>query len=253
MLNVRVIPVLSLFDGGLVKTTQFKKPHYVGDPINAVRLFNEKEADELAFIDIRASREGREPNYDLIEHIASECFMPFAYGGGIHSLDQAKKIFALGAEKIILNSCLYSNPQVIEKISEIYGEQAVVAAIDVKKNWLGHYQVKARSATQTIKMDIAQAVQHAVNLGAGEIMLNAVHRDGTRQGYDPALYERVAGLVDVPVVALGGAHELDDMRDILKIEGVSDVAAGSFFVFQPEHKAVLITYPKRKEIVSLRP
>lgn len=252
MPDVRVIPVLSLYDGGLVKTTRFKKPHYVGDPINAVRLFNEKEADELAFIDIRASSQGREPDYEMIRHIAGECFMPFAYGGGVQTLAQAKKIFALGAEKIIFNSAIINNPETIEKVSEIYGDQAVVAAIDVRRNWRGRPQVMVKSGTQRVGLSVEEAMRHAVSLGAGEVILNAIHRDGTRQGYGLDLYEQAARCVDVPVVALGGANTLDDMRAVLSIPGVSDVAAGSFFVFQPEHKAVLITYPRRGDILSLR-
>lgn len=252
MLGVRVIPVLSLMDQGLVKTTRFKKPHYIGDPVNAVRLFNEKQVDELVFLDIRATREGRGPDFTMIKNIASECFMPFAYGGGITTIDHVKQVFALGAEKVIFNSAIITHPETIESTSRFYGEQATVISIDAIKNWQGRYEVRTASASKKTKMSVQDAMLKAVNLGAGEIILNAVHCDGKRNGYDLALYEEIAGIVDIPVVALGGADDMDDMKRVLETGGVSDVAAGSFFTLQKEHKAVLITYPKRGDIIALQ-
>lgn len=250
MLRTRVIPCLLLQDGGLVKTIKFKHPKYVGDPINAVRIFNEKEVDELVFLDISATPAGKEPNFDLLADIASEAFMPFSYGGGITRLDQIRRLYALGVEKVILNTAAADNPELLSEAASIAGSSSVVASIDVHRNWLGRCTVFTRGGRQDIKRDPVEYAQQMEQLGAGEILLNSIDRDGTMSGYDLELIQKVAEAVRVPVVAAGGAGELSHFRQAVG-RGASAVSAGSLFVFHGKHRAVLITYPAYAQLEDL--
>jgi cyclase len=243
-LQPRIIPVLLLHKGGLYKTKQFKNPSYIGDPINAVRIYNEKEVDELLILDIDRSKENKEPNYILIEEIVSEAFMPVGYGGGVSSLAIAQKVFQLGVEKVIINSALQSNQQLMADIASIFGEQAVVAIIDYKKCFLGG--IKAYFANGTKKSDYTpqELAKISEKSGAGEIILNAIDREGTYQGFDIILLKQIIDSVQIPVVVSGGASDNADF-DAAKQAGASGMAAGSMFVYQRPHNAVLISYPSK--------
>jgi len=241
-LQPRIIPVLLLHKGGLYKTKQFKNPSYIGDPINAVRIFNEKEVDELLILDIDCSAENKEPNYALIEEIASEAFMPIGYGGGIANLKIAKKVFQLGVEKVIINSALKQNLNLLIEISEIYGSQAVVGCIDYKKSLISGtkaYFTNASQKSNATPLEWAKTIEKA---GAGEIILNAVDREGCYDGYDLELLKQVVSSVNIPVVISGGANSNVDF-DAASKAGASGMAAGSMFIYQRPHNAVLISYP----------
>jgi len=241
-LQPRIIPVLLLHKGGLYKTKQFKKPSYVGDPINAVRIFNEKEVDELLILDINCSKENKEPNYTLIEDIVSEAFMPVGYGGGISSLEIAKKVFQLGVEKVVINSALERNKELLSQIASIYGAQAVVASIDYKKSFLGGTKAYFISGSKKSVHSPIELAQMAAKSGAGELILNSIDRENTYQGYDFELLKQVISSVQIPVVVSGGANTNADF-DAAKQAGASGMAAGSMFVYQRPHNAVLISYP----------
>ena len=241
-LEARIIPVLLLHKGGLYKTKQFKNPKYVGDPINAVRILNEKEVDELLILDIDCSAENKEPNYALIEEIVSEAFMPVGYGGGIANLEIAKKVFQLGVEKVIINSALTKNLNLISEISAIYGAQAVVGCIDYKKSFLSVTKAYFTNASQKSNAKPLEWAKTIENAGAGEIILNAVDREGGYDGYDLELLKQVVGSVNIPVVVSGGAGSNADF-DAAKKAGASGMAAGSLFIYQRPHNAVLISYP----------
>ncbi|PKP60581.1 MAG: imidazole glycerol phosphate synthase subunit HisF [Candidatus Altiarchaeales archaeon HGW-Altiarchaeales-1] len=251
MLNTRVIPVLLLRNRGLVKTVEFKEGKYIGDPINAVKIFNEKEVDELIFLDITASKEQREPNFDLIYDIATECFMPFGYGGGIKTIQHIKKLFSSGAEKAVINSCAIENPSFIKEASDFFGSQSIVVSIDVKKSLTGKYKVYDSSKDKLTDLDPVDFCIKMESLGCGEIFLNSVERDGIMKGYDIELIEKVANAVNIPVIACGGAGKLEDFRDAVKQGNASAVAAGSLFVFYGKHKAVLINYPSQEELEKI--
>jgi len=238
----RVIPCLLLQDGGLVKTRKFGHPRYVGDPINAIRIFNEKYVDELIFLDITASRTGAEPDYDLVACIAGECFMPLCYGGGIRTLEQARRIVGLGVEKIAVNSMAIDRPQLLTELSQELGASSVVAAIDVKRDLFGRERVYHPGKRRLTRLDPVLHAKAVVAAGAGEILVNDVDRDGQYCGFDTALIARISSAVDVPVIACGGAGRLDDMRAAVRA-GASAAAAGSIFVFYGPHRAVLINYP----------
>jgi cyclase len=246
-----VIPSLLLKDQGLVKTVNFKNPKYVGDPINAVRIFNEKEVHELVFLDITASIEKRSPRFDIISNIASECFMPLGYGGGIKTLEQAKKLFGLGVEKIIINSYAIENPLFIRNLADMVGSQSVVVSIDVKKNFFGKYETYVLSGTTKTPWDPISWAQEAERLGAGEIILNSVDRDGTMKGYDISLIKNVSGSVNIPVVACGGAGTVNDFSTAVYEGGASAIAAGSMFVYYGKYRAVLINFPDDEELKSV--
>ena len=250
MLRVRVIPTLLLRNAGLVKGSQFKDHRYVGDPINAVKIFNEKEVDEMVFLDIGATASGKGPNFDLLRDIASEAFMPFGYGGGVSSCDQIEKLFNLGVEKVIINSAAYNNPQFIEDACRLAGSQSVVVSIDVKKSLFGKYELYINSGKQQVKGDLIDYVRKIEQLGAGEIILCSIDREGTGKGYDLKLLKDVCNAVDIPVVASGGASNLEHFRAAVTESGASAVAAGDMFVFHGKLKAVLITYPKYTELTS---
>jgi len=249
VLRVRVIPCLLLRNGGLVKTIKFGAATYVGDPINAVRIFNEKEVDELVFLDIGASPE-RGPNFSLLADIASEAFMPFAYGGGIASIDHVKRLFGLGVEKVVMNTAAWSNASLISQAAALAGSSSVVVSIDVRVNWRGKYTVHVQGGKTDTMRDPVEYALNMQQIGAGEILLNAIHKDGTMEGYDLELVRRVAAAVTIPVVSVGGAGRLAHFRDAVA-NGASAVAAGSFFVFHGKHKAVLITYPSYAELEQI--
>jgi cyclase len=246
MLQTRVIPCLLLKDDGLVKTVNFKNPTYIGDPINTVRIFNEKEVDELIFLDIQASVIGKEPNFKLLSEIANECFMPLAYGGGLTNLIQVKKIFNIGLEKVAVNSFSHNNPSFITEIASLFGSQAVIASIDVKKNFFGKYEVVSKSATQKHKMSVMDWAKEIENRGAGEILLTSVDREGTWTGFDLELIKLITSAVSIPVIANGGAGNINHIVAGKKIGNASALALGSMVVYQKKGMGVLINYPDRK-------
>ena len=250
MLKTRVIPSLLIKNEGLVKTVKFSNPKYVGDPINAIKIFNDKEVDELIILDISSSKENREPNFKLINQISSECFMPLSYGGGIKNFDQAKKLFEIGIEKISLQTAAFNNFNIIEDIASKFGNQSVVISIDIKKNWLGKYELYCASNGKRIKKDWKQYLQDVVSAGAGEILLNSVDNDGTMNGMDLDLINIATSLVSVPIIVAGGVGSLKDIK-LAELNGASAVAVGSYFVFHGPHKAVLITYPEYKDLEQL--
>jgi cyclase len=250
MLKHRVIPCLLLRNGGLVKTLKFESPKYVGDPINAIRIFNEKEVDELIVVDIVASREQREPDYELIREFAGECFMPLCYGGGITSLAQAQRLFSIGIEKVSLQTSALRSLDVIGQIASRCGNQSVVASIDVKKNIFGQHRLYSSATGKTLDRDWLTFLEEAVAAGAGEVLLNAVDRDGTMSGMDLPLISAAAAACTVPLIAVGGVGSLAHIHAAVQA-GASAVSAGAFFVFHGPHRAVLITYPKYGDLVEL--
>jgi cyclase len=250
VLKHRVIPALLLKDGGLVKTRQFKEPKYVGDPINAIRIFNDKEVDELMVLDIVASKRGQEPDYATLELIAGECFMPMCYGGGVESINQAARIFNLGVEKICIQSAALNDMAIISRIADRFGSQSVVISIDVKRSWMNRSMLYESRTNQTIGGEWLDLAQRAVLAGAGEVLLNAVERDGEMQGMDLELIRKASSRLSVPLVALGGVGCLQDIKDAIDA-GASAVAAGAFFVFHGPHRAVIITYPRYHELEML--
>ncbi len=250
MLIPRVIPSLLLSGNRLVKTTRFEHPVYVGDPVNAIRIFNDKEVDELVLLDIDATKEGRGPNLRMLADIAGECFMPLAYGGGLTTIEQMHQLLSLGMEKVILNTVAVTNPAVVRAAADRFGSSSVVVSMDVRRKRWGGYRVMSHAGGRDTK---TEPVQHALRMqetGAGELLLNSIDRDGTLSGYDLELISQVASAVDIPVVAGGGASGLRDFR--LAVDaGASAVAAGALFVFQGPHRAVLITFPSRAELEDL--
>jgi imidazole glycerol-phosphate synthase subunit HisF len=245
----RIIPCLLLRGGGFYKTTQFKKPVYLGDPLNILRIFNEKEVDEIAILDIAATVEQRAPNYELLQDLASECFMPLAYGGGVRTSDQIKRLVQIGFEKVILNSAAVERPDLITAAAKAIGSQSVLVCIDARKTLLGRYEVMTHGATRKTGLKPEEWARQAAERGAGEVLVNAVDRDGTMTGYDLELVSRVADAVGVPVVASGGARSVNDFAAAVA-HGASACAAGAMFVFQGRHRAVLINVPSRREIVG---
>lgn len=244
----RIIPCLLLKNQGLVKTVRFKNATYVGDFINAVKIFNEKQVDELVFLDITATVERRKPSFAQVAKITAECFMPLAYGGGIRELDDIKQLLNLGVEKVCINSCAVENPALITAAANRYGSQSIVVSIDVRKTRFAGYRVFTHSGTKDTHLDPVQFAMQMERAGAGELFLTAIDCDGTMQGYDLGLVESVAQAVTIPVIACGGAGTLDDMAQAILKGGASAAAAGSLFVFQGKHRAVLITYPSPDEL-----
>jgi cyclase len=236
--------------GGLVKTRRFKDAKYVGDPVNAIRIFNEKEVDELMVLDIVASKEGMEPDYRMIGQFAGECFMPLCYGGGIRTLDQAKRVFDLGVEKVCLQSAVLDSPSIVSEISGVFGSQSVVVSVDVKRDWFKRPRLYQSRSGRTVDRNWLEFLRAAVDAGAGEVVLNAVDRDGEMGGYDLELIRQAAEAVSVPLIALGGAATLEHFRRAVTA-GASAVAAGAMFVFQGPHRAVLISYPQYSELEKL--
>jgi len=250
MRRIRVIPVLLIQNGGLVKSIKFKKHQYIGDPINAVKIFNEKEVDEIAIIDISATKEKRKPNIEQIKDIAGEAFMPLSYGGGIKTIKEVKEILYQGAEKVILNSSALDNLELITQIANQFGSQSAVISIDVKKDWFGKYGVYRNNGTKKTNLDVVAFAKKVEQAGAGEILLNSIDNDGTYNGYDISLIKQVAEAVQIPVVAVGGASQVADFNKAISKGGASAIAAGSMFVFQRPHQAVLITYPPQEELIK---
>jgi imidazole glycerol-phosphate synthase subunit HisF len=247
MKRIRVIPVLLIQDGGLVKSIRFKDHKYVGDPINAVKIFNEKEVDEIVILDISATTEKKAPNILAIKEIASEAFMPLGYGGGITKLDEIKELITAGVEKVVLNTSAFENPKLVSEGAAYVGSQSIVVSIDVKKNLWGKYKVFVKNGSKNTDMDPVEYAKKMQMAGAGELFLNSIERDGTFGGYDTELIKSVAKAVDIPVVAIGGAAEIEDFAKAVQ-SGASAVSAGSMFVFQRPHRAVLISYPAQKEL-----
>ncbi|WP_439565174.1 AglZ/HisF2 family acetamidino modification protein [Microcella sp.] len=246
----RVIPVLLVSDGYLVKPVGFSGEKYIGDPINAVRIFNEKQVDELVICDIDATVKGTGVNYTLIEEIASEAFMPVGYGGGVTSAADARRIVSIGIEKVVLNSIVDTRPEVVTEIAQALGSSSTVVSVDAKRRLLGGHDTYVRRGRAKTKLSPVQAAQRAEALGAGEIIVSSIDRESSFSGYDLALVRSVADAVSVPVIALGGAATTSDFRSALD-EGASAVAAGSMFVLNGKHRAVLITYPSPADIAAL--
>ncbi len=246
----RMIPTLLISNGKLVKTINFGNKIYVGDPINAIKIFNDKEVDELILIDIDASKNHSPINFQLIEDCASECFMPLCYGGGIKNIDDATRLFSLGVEKICIQSSFFSNPSFLTELSSKYGSQAIVISLDFKKNIFGNYNIINSSSNSIIKKDIKLLLAELTELGAGEILLNVINKDGKMSGLDLELIKKVSTNTSLPLIALGGVGSISDIQNGF-LNGASAVSAGSFFVFKGPHKAVLITYPNQNEITKI--
>ena len=248
MLRSRIIPCLLVHNKGLVKTVKFKEPKYVGDPINAVKIFNEKEVDELIVLDIDATRENRGPNLEMIKNLADECRMPFCYGGGITTVKQARKIINLGAEKVALSYSALHNINLCQEIGAIIGNQSVVVVLDVKKKKLfGGYDIYTHNGTKKSKWKPDDLVAKLEEIGIGEIVINSIDNDGTMQGYDTALVENIRKNCSMPITVLGGAGTLDDIKNLISKFKIIGAAAGSLFVFKGKYRAVLINYPNRQE------
>lgn len=252
MPRARIIPCLLVRDGGLVKTRRFGDDKYVGDPINAVRIFNEKEVDELLVVDIDATVQNREPDYAMIERLAAECRMPLCYGGGITSADQARTIMGLGVEKVSISAAAIARPQLISEIAEQVGNQSVVVVLDVKKKLLGGYRAATHNGRLDAKVPLVEFAREAEALGAGEILLNAIDHDGMMDGYDLNLAVQVREATRLPLTILGGAGSLEHMKQAVQKLGTIGLAAGSFFVFKGQYRAVLISYPNHSERTALQ-
>lgn len=251
MLKPRIIPCLLVHKKGLVKTISFKDPKYVGDPINAVRIFNEKESDELMVLDIDATVDGREPDYELIEKLASECRMPLCYGGGIKTEDQAQRIFSLGVEKVALSSAAIKDPDLVTRIANRVGTQSAVVVLDVKKKRFGGFEVVTHNGKKSTGKDPIKMAALFQEKGAGEIVINSVNEDGQMKGYDLNLAERIRKEIKLPMTILGGAGSLEDIGQLIARFGIVGAAAGSLFVFRGAYKAVLISYPDGREKLEL--
>jgi imidazole glycerol-phosphate synthase subunit HisF len=252
MLYPRIIPCLLVHNKGLVKSVKFTNHKYVGDPINAVKIFNEKEVDELMVVDIDASTENREPDYKMIENLAAECRMPLCYGGGIKTVEQADRIFSLGVEKIAISSIAVENPTLISRIAERVGNQSVIVVLDVKKkSFSSKYEIWTHNATKNTGKDPLEFAKLCESLGAGEIIINSIDHDGVMKGYDLTIIDKIRESISLPMTVLGGAGSLDDIGGLIKKHGIIGVAAGSLFVFKGKYKAVLINYPNRIEKETL--
>ena len=243
----RIIPSLLLQEGGLVKTQKFDKPRYLGDPVNAVKIFNNKGVDELCILDIGVPRIGGEPDYDLLQDIATEAFMPLSYGGGVHSLEQIRRLFAIGYEKVILNTAMVEQPNLIREAAAYAGSQSIVASIDVKTDVLGRSFCHIRGGREKTGFSPVQLAQTAQELGAGEILLGSINRDGQMKGYDLPLVRSVADAVSIPVIASGGCGSMEDLKAVLEEGHAHAAAAGSFFVYYGKNRAILITAPAEEE------
>jgi cyclase len=246
MLRPRIIPCLLVKNGGLVKTVNFGHPKYVGDPINAVKIFNEKEVDELIVVDIDASVQNREPDYVMIKNLATECRMPLCYGGGVKSVDQVERIISLGVEKVAMSSAAVSNPVLISMAAELVGSQSIVVVMDVKKRGRG-YEIWTHNASKPTGLAPVDFAKQVEALGAGEVVMNSVDHDGGMKGYDLELVSEVREAIRLPMTVLGGAGSLKDIAKLIHTFGIIGAAAGSLFVFKGVYRAVLINYPSRAE------
>lgn len=248
MLRIRVIPLLLLRGKGLVKGIGFKDHRYIGDPINAIRIFNEKEVDELMLVDIDATRLGRSIDPEVVRSVSTACFMPLAVGGGINDESQAKALFAAGAEKVMINTAAVRDPQLIRRLAERYGSQSIVVGIDVKSGLLGGRRVYVRGGEESTRLSPAAWAKQAESLGAGEILLTSIDRDGTMKGYDLELVRQVTEAVSVPVIAAGGAGSVEHFAQAVSEGHASAIAAGAMFVFHGRRRAVLISFPDRPDL-----
>ncbi len=248
MLRTRIIPCLQLIDQSLVKTVQFKKHNYIGDPINTVRIFNELEVDELCFLDIRATVEKREPNLKILTGIANECFMPLSYGGGLRDFETVKKIFSIGFEKVVINSFAVEKPEFIKKVAEHFGNQAVIGSIDVKKNILGRYNVYSKDGTEKTKLEPIEWAKKLEELGAGELLITSMDNDGTWEGFDIEINKKIANAVSMPIIANGGAGSIEHIGEVLLKGTVNAVALGSMVVYQKKGMGVLINFPDKEQL-----
>ena len=245
---IRVIPTLLLRGGGLVKTVKFKNAKYLGDPRNTVKIFNDREVDELMLLDVTATSEQRRPRFDLIREIVSEAFMPVAYGGGIHDIETVRTLIELGIEKVALCTAAVERPGLIAEIADVFGTQSMLVCIDAKRKLLGGYDVYTHAGLRSARRSPGEHAAECERLGAGEILINSMDRDGTMLGYDLELVQQVTQSVTVPVIASGGAGSLADFGAVVKESGASAVSAGSMFVFHGRHRAVLISYPTPDEL-----
>ncbi len=245
MLRPRIIPSLLIHQGGLVKTESFKNPKYVGDPINAVKIFNEKEVDELAVFDIDATVFNKEPDYALIEKLANQSRMPICYGGGVKTVEQAQKIFGLGIEKIALSSSVIDDSFLISEISKRVGSQSVIIVLDIKKKLFGGYEIYTHNGKRSTGIDPISFASRVQELGAGEIIINSIDNDGIMKGFDLNLISKIREVVTIPLTVLGGAGDINDIKKVIQKFGIIGVAAGSLFVFKGKYKAVLINYPDK--------
>jgi cyclase len=249
MLRARVMPCLLVENGRLVKTVAFKNPSYVGDPVNAIKIFNEKEVDELILLDIAATVEGTRPSLNLLSDVCSECFMPLSYGGGITDLGMMAEIYALGIEKIVINTHAIENPRFVASASERFGSQSVVVSIDAKrKAWGRGYVVYTHGGRRPTKLDPTNAARKMEEMGAGEVLLNSIDHDGTMEGYDLSLIRQVAESLSIPLVACGGAGQVNDIEDAIHKGGASAAAVGSLAVYQGKNRGVLINFPTPEEL-----
>lgn len=252
MLRSRIIPCLLVHKKGLVKTVQFKDPKYVGDPINAVKIFNEKEVDELMVIDIDATSDSRGPDFTLIKNLATECRMPLCYGGGVTTVEEAKKIISLGAEKVALSNAALSNPSLLKEIAKAVGVQSVVVVVDVKKKkFFGGYEIYTHNGKKKSKKKFDQFLKELEEIGIGELVINSIDNDGKMTGYDLELAQIARDIVSTPITVLGGAGNLKDIKSLISKFKLIGAAAGSLFVFKGKYKAVLINYPNFEEKKSL--
>jgi cyclase len=250
MIIPRIIPVILLKEYGLVKTVNFNNPTYIGDPINAVKILNDKEVDELILLDIDASPNQIEPNYTRVREIVSESFMPIGYGGGLRNIEQVKKIFDVGVEKVIINSSLFDF-NLIESIAKVYGNQSIAISLDIRKSLFGEYHIYTNSGSIKHKVNLIELSNNLVNSGAGELIIQSIDNDGKMKGYDYKLINIFSRNVNVPIIALGGAGLINDFKDVIENTNCSAVAAGSIFVYKGSQNGILINYPTRDNIIEL--
>ncbi|WP_417446730.1 AglZ/HisF2 family acetamidino modification protein [Kangiella sp.] len=251
MLEKRVIPTLLLSKGKLVKTVKFRDPMYIGDPINAVRIFNDKEVDELCLLDIAASKTNAKINFPLIESITREAFMPVCYGGGVKTIEDIDKLFALGIEKVALNNMLFKDKRLVVEAVRKYGSQSIVASIDVQKNIFGKYIIKRMSGTKSLAINLDQAIDYLHDVKVGEIYLTSINREGTMTGFDMNLVKSFSEKTKLPMIVNGGAGSCEDIAEVFRSTNITAVSCGSFFVYKGKHRAVLINYPKSKMLSYL--
>lgn len=252
MLIPRIIPCLLLRGVGLVKGIQFKNHKYIGDPMNAVRIFNDMQADELLFLDILATEEKRIPNLDLIQKIADQSLMPFGVGGGIRTVEDARKILKAGAEKICINSVAFEQPNIVSQIANAFGSQSLVVSLDVKKNWMGKYEAYINCGAKKVSGDVLELAKEIEKLGAGEIAINSIDKDGTMKGYDIDLIKKISESLSIPVIACGGAGSIEDLKSAVTEGEAAAAAAGSMFVYHGPRRAVLISYPSQSELKTIK-
>ncbi|MFC7685719.1 AglZ/HisF2 family acetamidino modification protein [Ureibacillus sp. GCM10028918] len=250
MLRTRIIPCLLLKENSLVKTVEFDKLTYVGDPLNTCRIFNELEVDEMMILDITSSIGNKEPNYQVLESLVSECFMPLSYGGGVTSLKTAERLFRMGFEKVVLNSILFKNPKIVSDIANVFGNQSVIVSIDVRKSIFRGYEVYSHSGTKKQKVNIKEWTKYLEEIGAGEILLTNIDREGSWKGFDLSLVKSISDSVRIPVIAHGGAGNIKHIEDAVKVGKASAVGLGSMVTFQSEGMGVLVNFPDKKKLVS---